>query len=126
MLTFKGDLTVEPNKFRLRAERMIIRQRPIIRDDNPATLKQISFDLFYTPTLDDPKEYRLSGIADRRVEGYYESHIGPSNGYEGKASIYILRANVNEEGCFFEGFWLEEGEGAWKFFGNLEPFSETA
>ena len=122
MQTFKGDLAVEPNQFRLRAEQMIIRQRPIIRNDKPTTLKQISFDLYYTPTLDAPEEYHLHGIANQQAEGYYESHLGPNESYEGEAIIYILKANVNEGGCFFEGFWLEKGEGAWKFSGNLEPF----
>ena len=98
MQTYTGDLIVEPNEFRLRAERIVVRFRPIIRDDKPRTLKQISFELFYTPTLDATEERRLKGIADRQAEGYYESHVGPSSDYEGKASIYILKANVNEDG----------------------------
>ena len=124
--TYTGEFVVEPNEFRLRAERMIIRKRPIIRNDKSKTRREISFDLFYTPSLDDPEEYRLNGIANRQAGGYYESHVGPNSDYEGKVSIYILRANVNEDGCFFEGFWFEKDEGAWKFSGNLEPFNEAA
>ena len=119
MQTYVGDLAVEPNEFRLRAERMIIRRRPIIRDDKPATLEQISFDLYYTPTLDAPEEHLLNGVANRQAEGYYEAHRGSS-------AIYILKARTNEDGCFFEGFWLEKGEGAWKFSGNLEPLDGEA
>ena len=124
MQTYTGEFAVEPNEFRLRAERMIIRQRPIVRDDKPVTLKQISFDLLYTPSLDAPEEYRLNGVANRQTEGYYESRFGSDTDYAGTV-IYILKANVNEDGCFFEGFWFDRDEGAWRFSGNLETFNEV-
>ena len=117
MQTYMGELTVEPNEFRLRAERMIIRQRRIILDDDiPKTIREISYDLLYTVDLDSPEEHRLSGIAHRQREGHYED----------SATFYILRAKINEDDCFFEGFWIVKNEGVWKFSGNLAPLTEVA
>ena len=127
MQTFKGDFTVEPLTFRLRAERMTLQERPIIRDNKSVQLRQISFDLLYTYDMDTPEEHPLKGTAYRQSEGHYESHFGRETEHAGTV-IYILRAKVHKDGdeCFVEGFWFEKDEGVYKFSGNLGPLDDEA
>ncbi len=105
--TYAGTFIVEADDFPLRAERLIIR-------DN-----EIAFDFRYKEEHGAGEELTINGQAARQPEGFYRCN---GNGDHSNTIIYVLRAQVQHDGCFVEGFWHEREEGAWKFWGDLSPF----
>ena len=112
MATYSGTFIVEPNEFPMRAQRFIV------RDD------EIAFDFRYKASHEAGEEFPIDDKARLQPEGFYRCDVtDPNSGYDpDQAIIYILRANVQERGCFVEGFWLDKAEGAWKFWGTLLPY----
>ena len=107
MSTYTGELRVEDAKWFLRAERMIVGET------------ELSFDLFYRYKR-PKKEHPLSGVAELRPEGYYQSAAKRLPDGESDVTIYILKAQPSDNNCYVEGFWYESGTGAWRISGVLE------
>lgn len=110
-MIYTGELSVEPNEFNLRIDRMIVKPR------------KISFDC-YGRLYSDRSPWNFSGVAVKQPEGHFKAEQVDDNG--GIIAVYIFKPTCSVEACQLEGFWFEKEYGSdaevWRFSGSLEPF----
>ena len=113
-MIYTGDLSVEPNEFNLRVDRMIVRH------------KQISFDC-YGRMYSDRSPWHFSGVAFLQPEGHYKADkVEDVDGTEVQTTVYIFKPKCSVDSCSLEGFWYEKTRGydpeVYRFSGCLDPF----
>lgn len=107
--SYRGRLNVDPpDEFRITANTLTLRE---IEGH-----LQVAFDFHY---VYHGAPDRFEGTAYREAEGYY---VSPQK--DGQ-TIYILKMPSPENEHYFEGFWAEETQGAWKISGVLEERAEA-